>query len=54
MSRGAVLASRVGTLISCVRMVAVVAFACSPDARAPVARVRLKATPANANQTLAS
>src|SRR4051812_34229501 len=43
-------ASRAGTAISWVRMVAVVAFAWKTEARAPVARVRLNAIAASTSQ----
>src|SRR5512144_3356660 len=51
-SRRAERASRAGTRISWARTVAVVALACSSDASAPAARVRLKAMAASTSQAL--
>jgi hypothetical protein len=49
-SRRAEQASRAGTLISWVRFVPVVAFACNAEARVPGARVRLNAIAVQASQ----
>ena len=51
-SRRAERASRAGTLISCARMVPVVALAWNAEARVPAARVRLNAIAAQTSQAL--